>query len=95
MIVCVNIEKEIITKLNNLSNEKKGIRYALSRSEIVRLALREYLKKKLPIAIQILKIDGVQQKENMNNNYVRVPITKQNSKESKNYKEYKIIKKLK
>ena len=80
-IVTVNIPEKYIDLINNLIGEN-GL-YP-SRSELIRVAVREFLIKELKMARKLTKYDEVFDDKN----FVRVPIKK------KEFKTLKIIRRL-
>jgi metal-responsive CopG/Arc/MetJ family transcriptional regulator len=99
-IVTINLEEKYVKLLNELSDEDDGFLFSPSRSEICRIAIRDYLKKNLPIAMRILKLVKDEEINDLEN-FVKIPIGNKEGnriskdKSSKNkYKKYKVIKKL-
>ena len=70
-----------------------------SRSELIRVAVREFLIKELKMANELIKYKKVEVEETEEldeKKYVRVPIEKmdENNKPVKEFKTYRIIKRL-
>lgn len=70
----------------------------VSRSELIRTGIRDFLEKELPFAKSILSDEDIKHKKEDSDNYdkekfVRVPITDSDDSKLK-YKEFKIIKKM-
>lgn len=95
-IVTVNIPESYIGAINKLIGEN-GL-YP-SRSELIRVAVRDYLLRELKMANNIAmynKSEEEVEEDFDEENFVRVPIEKTNEKSEpiKEYKAYKIIKRL-
>lgn len=90
-IVTANVSEEHLKIIEKLIGEK-GL-YP-SRSELIRVALREFLIKELELLnnIQNLKHKPHEEIEN-NENIIKIPIEKMDKKITK-FKTYKIIKRL-
>ena len=93
-IVTVNIPETYITAMNKLLG-KGGI--FPSRSELVRVAVREFLFKELKNAENMVKYTTpVEIEEFDDKNFVRIPVEKKdgNGESIREFKTYKIIKRL-
>ena len=95
-IVTVNIPEAYIESIKRLVGED-GL-YP-SRSELIRVAVRDFLVKELKMANEMIRYNevGVEEVEKLDEKkYVRVPIEKmdENNKPVKEFKTYKIIKRL-
>ena len=95
-IVTVNVPESYIGAINKLIGEN-GL-YP-SRSELIRVAVREFLLKELKMANNMAKYDKSEEETEGDfdeEDFVRVPIEKTNEKSEpiKEYKSYKIIKRL-
>ena len=93
-IVTVNIPESYLDSIKKLVGEH-GL-YP-SRSELIRVAVREFLIKELNIANNMVKYKKVKTKEEFDNdNLVRVPIERLNEKDEpiREFKTYKIVKRL-
>ena len=95
-IVTVNVPESYLGAINKLIGEN-GL-YP-SRSELIRVAVREFLLKELKMANNMAKYDRSEEEAEEDfeeENFIRVPIEKTNEKSEpiKEYKSYKIIKRL-
>ena len=92
-IVTVNIPESYIESIKRLVGE--GGLYP-SRSELIRVAVREFLIKELKNANEIIKYKEVKVKEFDDKNFVRVPVNKlnENNEPVREFKTYKILKRL-
>ena len=95
-IVTVNVPESYIGAINKLIGEN-GL-YP-SRSELIRVAVREFLLKELKMANNMAKYDRSEEEAEEDfdeEDFVRVPIEKINEKSEpiREYKSYKIIKRL-
>jgi len=93
-IVTVNVPESYIDSMDKLVG---GDGLYPSRSELIRVACREFLIRELRLAKEILRKQEPQKEELDEEKYVRVPYN--NSKKGKKepvreFKTYKIIKKL-
>lgn len=94
MKICtVNIPESYITVIKKLVGEN-GL-YP-SRSELIRVAVREFLIRELKMAKNITKDDEPEEDEFDEENFVRVPIESKNDQgeQYQEFKTYKIIKRL-
>jgi len=91
--VTVNIPESYIESIKRLVGE--GGLYP-SRSELIRVAVREFLIKELKNANEIIKYKEVKVKEFDDKNFVRVPVNKlnENNEPVREFKTYKILKRL-
>ncbi|KKN04528.1 hypothetical protein LCGC14_1096550 [marine sediment metagenome] len=89
----VNIPESYIESIKRLVGE--GGLYP-SRSELIRVAVREFLIKELKNANEIIKYKEVKVKEFDDKNFVRVPVNKlnENNEPVREFKTYKILKRL-
>jgi Arc/MetJ-type ribon-helix-helix transcriptional regulator len=92
-IVTVNIPESYLESIERLIGEN-GL-YP-SRSELIRCAVRDFLIKELRRANEMIKYKEVEVKELDDKNFVRVPIEKmdENNEPVREFKTYKIIKRL-
>ena len=92
-IVTVNIPESYIESIKRLVGE--GGLYP-SRSELIRVAVREFLIKELKNANEIIKYKEVKVEEFDDKNFVRVPVNKlnENNEPVREFKTYKILKRL-
>jgi len=92
-IVTVNIQESYLDAIAKLVGE--GGLYP-SRSELIRVAVREFLIKELQLAKNLLGINKSDVDEYDKEKFVRVPITDSNNRNapSQEFKVYKIIKRL-
>jgi len=92
-IVTVNVPESYIDAINKLIGEN-GL-YP-SRSELIRVAVREFLIKELKMAKKIVKYDEPENDDFDEENFVRVPIDRGDnlSEPHREFKTYKIIKRL-
>ena len=92
-IVTVNIPESYLESIERLIGEN-GL-YP-SRSELIRVAVREFLIKELRRANEIIKYKEVEVEKLDDKNFVRVPIEKmdENNEPVREFKTYKIIKRL-
>lgn len=94
MKICtVNIPESYITAIKKLVGEN-GL-YP-SRSELIRVAVREFLIRELKMAKNITKDDEPEEDEFDEENFVRVPIKRADDQgeQYQEFKTYKIIKRL-
>ncbi len=89
----VNIPESYIESIKRLVGE--GGLYP-SRSELIRVAVREFLIKELKNANEIIKYKEVKVEEFDDKNFVRVPVNKlnENNEPVREFKTYKILKRL-
>ena len=92
-IVTVNVPESYITCINKLIGAN-GL-YP-SRSELIRVAVREFLIKELKMAKNIVKYNEPEKDDFDEENFVRVPIERgdQSNEPHREFKTYKIIKRL-
>ena len=92
-IVTVNIPESYLDSIKRLIGED-GL-YP-SRSELIRCAVRDFLIKELKRANEMIRYKEVKVEELDDKNYVRVPIEKmdENNEPVREFKTYKIIKRL-
>lgn len=91
-IVTVNVPESYIEAIEKLVGEN-GL-YP-SRSELIRCAVREFLIKELKMAKNIGKIKGESDIEDFDKkNYIKIPVDKVEGEPVREYKTYKIIKRL-
>jgi Arc/MetJ-type ribon-helix-helix transcriptional regulator len=90
-IVTVNVPETYIDAINKLIGEN-GL-YP-SRSELIRCAVREFLLKELKMAKNIVKYDEPENEDFDEENFVRVPIERGENEPHREFKTYKIIKRL-
>jgi len=92
-IVTVNIPESYITAIKKLVGEN-GL-YP-SRSELIRVAVREFLIRELKMAKNIMNYEAPEGDELDEENFVRVPIENKDDQGEtyREFKTYKIIKRL-
>ena len=93
-IVTVNVPESYIDAISKLIGEN-GL-YP-SRSELIRVAVREFLIRELKMAKKIIKFNEPEDAEYDEENFVRVPIEQTTDKQGEihqEFKTYKIIKRL-
>ncbi len=92
-IVTVNIPESFLDSIEKLVGEH-GL-YP-SRSELIRVAVREFLIKELKMANNMVKYKEVKVDNFDEENYVRVPIERLNERDEpiRDFKTYKIVKRL-
>ena len=92
-IVTVNIPESYLESIKRLIGEN-GL-YP-SRSELIRVAVREFLIKELRRANEMIKYKEVEVEKLDEKNFVRVPIEKmdENNEPVREFKTYKIVKRL-
>ena len=95
-IVTVNVPESYIEAIKKLIGQ--GGLYP-SRSELIRVAVREFLLKELKLAENMAKYNAVEKdipEEFDDENFVRVPIESTNEKSEpiREFKQYKILKRL-
>lgn len=92
-IVTVNIPESYLESIKRLIGEN-GL-YP-SRSELIRVAVREFLIKELRMANEMIKYKEVEVEKLDDKNFVRVPIEKmnENNEPVREFKTYKIVKRL-
>lgn len=91
-IITINVPERYLDAIRKLVG--KGGLYP-SRSELVRVATREFLIKELRLAKLMTKKNAVDDDEFDDVNYVRIPIENENQQEpQREFKTYKIIKRL-
>ena len=92
-IVTVNIPDSFIGSIEKLVGEN-GL-YP-SRSELIRVAVREFLLKELALANRMTKYKESEIKDFDEKNFVRVPIetTDENDEPVREFKTYKIVRRL-
>ena len=92
-IVTVNVPESYLESIKRLIGEN-GL-YP-SRSELIRVAVREFLIKELRRANEMIKYKEVQVEKLDDKNFVRVPIEKmdENNEPVREFKTYKIVKRL-
>jgi len=92
-IVTVNIPESYLESIERLIGEN-GL-YP-SRSELIRVAVREFLIKELRRANEMIKYKEVEVEKLDDKNFVRVPIEKmdENNEPVREFKTYKIVKRL-
>jgi len=92
-IVTVNIPESYLESIKRLIGEN-GL-YP-SRSELIRVAVREFLIKELRMANEMIKYKEVEVEKLDEKNFVRVPVEKmdENNEPVREFKTYKIVKRL-
>ena len=92
-IVTVNVPESYIDAINKLIGQE-GL-YP-SRSELIRCAVREFLIKELKLANNMAKYNKVEIEDFDDENFVRVPVEglNENSEPVREFKTYKILKRL-
>ena len=92
-IVTVNIPESYLDSIKKLVGQN-GL-YP-SRSELIRVAVRDFLLRELKMANDMVKYNEVAIEEFDDENYVRVPVERlnQNNEPVREFKTYKIIKRL-
>lgn len=92
-IVTVNVPESYLESIKKLVGDK-GL-YP-SRSELIRVAVREFLLRELKMANNMAKYKEEEVKEFDDENYVRIPVERLNEKNEpiREFKTYKIIKRL-
>jgi Arc/MetJ-type ribon-helix-helix transcriptional regulator len=92
-IVTVNIPESYLDSIKKLVGED-GL-YP-SRSELIRVAVREFLLRELKMANNLVKYKESEIEDFDDKNYVRVPIERLNEDDEpvREFKTYKIIKRL-
>ena len=92
-IVTVNIPESYLESIERLIGEN-GL-YP-SRSELIRVAVREFLIKELRRANEMIKFKEIEVEKLDDKNFVRVPIEKmdKNNEPVREFKTYKIVKRL-
>ena len=92
-IVTVNIPESYLDSIEKLVGEN-GL-YP-SRSELIRVAVRDFLLRELRLADNMARYNETEIEDFDDENYVRVPIERLNEKDEpvREFKTYKIIKKL-
>jgi len=92
-IVTVNIPESYLDSIEKLVGEN-GL-YP-SRSELIRVAVRDFLLRELKLADNMARYNETEIEDFDDENYVRVPIERLNDKDEpvREFKTYKIIKKL-
>lgn len=92
-IVTVNIPESYLDSIQKLVGEN-GL-YP-SRSELIRVAVRDFLLRELKMANNLAKYKEADIEEFDDENYVRVPVERLNEKDEpvREFKTYKIIKRL-
>lgn len=92
-IVTVNVPESYLDSIKKLVGN--GGLYP-SRSELIRVAVRDFLLRELKLADNMAKFKEEDQEEFDEENYVRVPVEKLNGvgEPIREFKTYKIIKKL-
>jgi len=93
-IVTVNVPESYIDAINKLIGENGSFP---SRSELIRVAVREFLIKELRMARNIIKYSEPEFEEVFDEDkYVRVPIDSFNDNDEpvREFKSYKIVRKL-
>ncbi|MFW9900485.1 MAG: ribbon-helix-helix domain-containing protein [Candidatus Thorarchaeota archaeon] len=92
-IVTVNIPESYLDSIQKLVGEN-GL-YP-SRSELIRVAVRDFLLRELKLADNMARYNETEIEDFDDENYVRVPIERLNDKDEpvREFKTYKIIKKL-
>jgi len=92
-IVTVNVPENYIDAINKLIG-RDGL-YP-SRSELIRCAVREFLIKELKLANNMAKYNEVEIEDFDDQNFVRVPVegVNENSEPVREFKTYKILKRL-
>ncbi len=92
-IVTVNVPESYLESIKRLIGEN-GL-YP-SRSELIRVAVREFLIKELRMANEMIKYKEVEVEKLDDKNYVRVPVEKmnENNEPVREFKTYKIVKRL-
>ena len=93
-IVTINVPESYIEAIKKLIGQ--GGLYP-SRSELIRVAVREFLLKELKMANNMVKYEETEPEEAFDDeNFVRVPIEKTNEKSEpiREFKAYKILKRL-
>lgn len=94
-IVTVNVPESYIDAINKLIGEN-GL-YP-SRSELIRVAVREFLIKELRMAKNMAKYNEPEfdkiRDDFDDKNFVRIPITKNDDEPVRSFKTYKILRRL-
>lgn len=93
-IVTINVPESYIDAINKLIGQ--GGLYP-SRSELIRVAVREFLLRELKLANTMAKYKETEPEDDFDDeNFVRVPIEKTNEKSEpiREFKAYKILKRL-
>ncbi|MFX1260300.1 MAG: ribbon-helix-helix domain-containing protein [Promethearchaeota archaeon] len=92
-IVTVNIPESYLDSIEKLVGEN-GL-YP-SRSELIRVAVRDFLLRELKMADNIAKYKESETEDFDNDHFVRVPVERLNEKDEpvREFKTYKIIKRL-
>ena len=92
-IVTVNIPESYLDSIEKLVG---GNGLYPSRSELIRVAVRDFLLRELKMANNMAKYNEAEIEEFDDENYVRVPIQRLNEKDEpvREFKTYKIIKRL-
>jgi Arc/MetJ-type ribon-helix-helix transcriptional regulator len=92
-IVTVNIPESYLESIERLIGDN-GL-YP-SRSELIRVAVREFLIKELRRANEMIKFKEIEVEKLDDKNFVRVPIEKmdENNEPVREFKTYKIVKRL-
>ena len=92
-IVTVNVPESYVDAINKLIGQE-GL-YP-SRSELIRCAVRDFLIKELKLANNMAKYNEVEIEDFDDENFVRVPIEglNENSEPVREFKTYKILKRL-
>ena len=92
-IVTVNVPESYLESIERLTGEN-GL-YP-SRSELIRVAVREFLIKELKSANEMIKYKEVKVEKLDEKNFVRVPFEKmdENNEPVREFKTYKIVKRL-
>ncbi len=90
-IVTVNVPESYIDAINKLIGAD-GL-YP-SRSELIRVAVREFLIKELKMAKNIMNFEEPEDDDFDDKNFVKVPIESSNPDGIQEFKTYRIIKRL-
>lgn len=92
-IVTVNIPESYLDSIEKLVGHN-GL-YP-SRSELIRVAVRDFLLRELKMANDMVKYNEAEIEEFDDENYVRVPVERLNEKDEpiREFKTYKIVKRL-
>ncbi len=92
-IVTVNVPESYLESIKRLIG---GNGLYPSRSELIRVAVREFLIKELRRANEMIKYKEVEVEKLDDKNFVRVPIEKmdENNEPVREFKTYKIVKRL-
>jgi len=90
-ICTVNVPESYIDAINKLIVRGKGL-YP-SRSELIRVAVREFLLRELKMVKNLPKYNKIEE-EYDKTKFVRVPIIDSSNKNTHEFKTYKIVRRL-